>query len=800
VVIIRILGKKIKFNEIFINSVLDSKQFEEGLLKEHFEVKNFSGVVEEKRIFKNLYKNYVINRNLMQNFTFSNNTINSTEFKNLKIEEDLKYTENLITATFRDFLALPELRRKNFYIENEINTSHQMNNFEFIYKQQDIYEYYDEIFRNKKNINLVGNETQINSIENLNIFQSDQLSKRDDLPFSALLNNFTEILYLFKKEDNIEEKMKLAKLRWYNLEENKYFKNIYFPSENQNPLNFILNSIFSKISIFCKFSYEYIKKYQNNNNNTTFQNSNSSDNINHILDQLLLDEYLKRSKSYFEAAKYLDEQLENLNVVVNYIYENEFKNYPCFPKFSFYRFMVIIWNKEVLTPLINTTDENLNILSKIQKMYKKYLESEIEVLEEQGKNFYDPTRFNYCSDLHLNLNLLHSNYEIKNYSSGFTSTNTSTHSYSTRNSMLSNHSYLSSDFNFEEKNKNSNFNDPQILKYFIEQIASSLLDMDCNEYSTFYINHSQMKISQKYHVMENLLSNTLEEVLRKHFSLSNINSNSNFSSTMKINLILNFLKDLGLDSHPSHPRLINRTRNLLLKTLCKICVDFSLEEITKIFDQYIRNNFDKLFSQEQIENFSFRNNFGQNNECLLHHFQEEKLNDEIKLIQEGLFNLAKEILNNKNENLARLLTINFIKEFPSENKNFQILKNLEEAMIHFHEDLERVKYLDKKITKETNRRNIPYNLSSNEEKFLKYESINFYQVEQIYLRHLKLDLSYMNLYSKGNSEDKKFFRGEKELDEISVNDGYSTAGSFSSSLQSPERIDNDIIMEVEYYL
>jgi hypothetical protein len=792
VVIIRILGKKIKFNEIFINSVLDSKQFEEGLLKEHFEVKNFSGVVEEKGIFKNLYKNYVINRNLIQNFTFSNNTINSSEsseFKNLKIDEDLKYTENLISATFRDFLALPELRRKNFYIENEINTSHQMNNFEFIYKQQDIYEYYDEIFGNKKNINLEGNETQINSIENINIFQSDQISKRDDLPFSALLNNFTEILYLFKKEDNLEEKMKLAKLRWYNLEENKYIKNNYFPSENQNPLNLIINSIFTKISIFCKFSYEYIKKYQNhNNNNNTTQNSNSSDNQNEILDQLLLDEYLKRSKSYFEAAKYLDEQLENLNVVVNYIYENEFKNYPCFPKFSFYRFMVIIWNKEVLTPLVNTTNENLNILSKFQKMYKKYLESEIEVLEEQGKN----------SDLHLHL--LHSNNEIKNYSSGFTSTNTSTYSYSTRNSMFSNHSYLSSDFNFEEKNKNSNFNDPQILKYFIEQIASSLLDMDCNEYSSFYINHSQMKISQKYHEMENLLSNTLEEVLRNHFSLSNTKSESNFSSTVKINLNLNFLKDLGLDSHPSHPRLINRTRNLLLKTLCKLCVDFSLEDLTQNFDQYVRNNFDKIFSQEQIENFYMKSNLNQNNECLLHQFQEEKLNDEIRLIQEGLFNLAKEILNNKNENLARLLTINFIKEFPLENKNFQILKNLEEAMIHFHEDLERVKYLDKKITKETNRRNIPFDLSSSEEKFLKYESVDFYQVEQIYLRYLKLDLSYMNLYSKGNSEGKNFFRGEKELDEISVNDGYSTSGSFSSSLQSPERIDNDIIMEVEYYL
>ena len=121
-------------------------------------------------------------------------------------------------------------------------------------------------------------------------------------------------------------------------------------------------------------------------------------------------------------------------------------------------------------------------------------------------------------------------------------------------------------------------------------------------------------------------------------------------------------------------------------------------------------------------------------------------------------------------------------------------------MIHFNEDLERLKFLDKKITKETNRRNIPFD--SSEIFFLKFEQIEFSQVEQIYLSNLNLDISYIQIFSKCN----KGFLQEKESYEISMKDDYSdssdntTASSLSSSLQSPGRIHEDINMELEYYL
>jgi hypothetical protein len=97
--------------------------------------------------------------------------------------------------------------------------------------------------------------------------------------------------------------------------------------QDNGVLSFFTTFIFS-VTYFCKLTFKIIL-------------SSSSDDSN------FLNEYIKRvqfdliqHKSYTDTAIYLNDYLENFNVVVNYLYENSFKNYPDFPKFSVFRLMV----------------------------------------------------------------------------------------------------------------------------------------------------------------------------------------------------------------------------------------------------------------------------------------------------------------------------------------------------------------------------------------------------------------------------------------------------------------------------
>ena len=120
--------------------------------------------------------------------------------------------------------------------------------------------------------------------------------------------------------------------------------------KNSNHILSLLNSIVLTLTFFCKLSYRYIIKYQHN-------------------DRLFIDCFIKRYKSYVEACTYLNKTLENLNVLVNYLYETLFKDHPNNPKFSIYRLMIVIWHREVTTPLTDLNIEK-NLVNMILKIFQ----------------------------------------------------------------------------------------------------------------------------------------------------------------------------------------------------------------------------------------------------------------------------------------------------------------------------------------------------------------------------------------------------------------------------------------------
>jgi hypothetical protein len=221
--------------------------------------------------------------------------------------------------------------------------------YDFLYDQQDLFDHYDEAFENKNK--------SFGALLNV---------RKPELPFANALENFDDIMAEFFEEKDM---LSLANLRWYichatldkNDDENfngfgmgnnmtsftctgannilnedifsifsttcteNFTARIIDIEEsngkNSNHLLSLLNSIVLTFTYFCKISLQYMIKYQHN-------------------DHLFLDCFIKRYKSYVESAIYINEQMENLNVIVNYAYETMYKDYPKNPKFSIYRLMV----------------------------------------------------------------------------------------------------------------------------------------------------------------------------------------------------------------------------------------------------------------------------------------------------------------------------------------------------------------------------------------------------------------------------------------------------------------------------
>ena len=270
----------------------------------------------------------------------------------------MKLIRKEIYSVLKEHFALPLLRKENFHVESEANTILQTYLFDFLYEQQDLYSYYDELLLPDFNPN----------------FESEVIVKNSFLPLSNILKNFS--MFLKNLNDNQDMFKNLSFLRWYNLSPN--YEDVYDISlcaklsplvikelqNNSNDLIFLLNSLFLTIIHFCKVTYLYIMIHQNN-------------------DILFLDEYNKRFKSYVEAAIHLNNYLENLNVIVNYCYDllplnRNIQNSGNLnqPKFSILRYMMITWNREVLDK-INCKENDFLILEKSMNIYENFLRKEI---------------------------------------------------------------------------------------------------------------------------------------------------------------------------------------------------------------------------------------------------------------------------------------------------------------------------------------------------------------------------------------------------------------------------------------
>lgn len=727
------------------SSLINSKGLEKQL-KDYFYLQGNS---KDSIDWKKLFAQGIKNRKLIKNYK------SGEGLAYLNIKEDLINTENLIYSTLKDFLALPKLRRENFYLENELNSTHQSHNYEFLYDQQDLYDYYNNIFQEKEESTIEKNPFSISP-------QHNSAIRREDLPFAGLLQNFMDLLLIFNKSDGLENKLNLGKLRWYSCEDKFIFRE---ESENSvNPIIFILKTIIGKIIIFCRITLNYIKKYEFNEkfyenfglNFLVSSGSSGDKGLNghmtgslpnqNTSDQLFLSEYLKRYKSFFDAAIHINEEMENLNVLVNYLYENSFQHYPSTPKFSIYRLMVVIWNREVLHPLLKSENQNSNLYAKLEKLYRQYLnnvihrgvEREVSSMSPQraknSQNAFSSFKNPFSSSLVNSFSSFSNSFMELNSKSDTSRLSNSSDSYDNSYEFSQNDDFLPSDFN---------------TKHFIEQISASILDSDCNEFSTFYVNYTQMKTSKYYSTLEEIFYNTLEDVVRTYYKEKPENKYKVF-------------KLLGnLDSHI---RFINKTKIDIMKTLCRVSVESSVEDLVYIFQEFLSEN---AFTLKEADNF-----FKINQKII-------SLGNcnypEIQAIHNQLLQIAFQFL--QNEKLAEYATVLFVKEIQKNSElslhNHQMLKIIEEGVQSYYEEFHRLEELNNKILKENRRRNISFNMKESEELLFAYDTIAFECVEQMYLKEMNIETAIF--------EKQLFFREKRKK-----------SSSLIDNLNPGEKIDNQI--------
>jgi hypothetical protein len=600
--------------------------------------------------WKNLFKKMIENRNSFKNKFFE-------EYEILNMKEDSVSIEELIFQRLKEFISLPKLRRENLFLENLLNTNHQIHNYDFLYDLQDLYDYYDR--SSKKNNDFC------NSIQ----FHSSEIQVRcPELPFATLLQNYIDIFIIINK--NEENKIKLSKFRWYQT------ISVDLETMETDPLVYILHLISQKFTLFCQMTFSYLIEESLKENQSHYAN-----------------EYIKRYKAYVDAAININEQLENLNVLVNTLYEDMFPGMPCNPKFSIYRLMINMWNQEVLSKLINSEDERCNLISICSNYFRQYIRKEIKNSQRPGDDYMN------FGDYYDNSNRT---------------------SCSSNSSILSEVNFKKSPLQDEapfSKLQDNSFSE----RYFIEQLSSCIVDMDCNEYSVFYINHSGMKVSENYMKMEQSFVEILNE------------ETENMGITYIDKMLENCDRSRTGDTFFGI-RLLNRTYFSLLKCLIQKCISINIKKVGEYLSEFLENS--KMTEEGLIQFIKSKRSLEEfvNRELSL------EAQDEMKFFIHQLF-LTSETLY-KNNTVSQCATYFFLNEMKNNSNCTILLNQIEYSVELYFSNLKEFLLIDKKVEKENRRKNIMKDLPRNDELLLTYVSeINYAIFCTIYNENLTQNFS-----------------------------------------------------------
>lgn len=594
------------------------------------------------------------------------------------------------------------IREKNLILENDINTEFQTILFDFLYDEQELYAYYDELFKQKKYI-----------------------PKKSKIPFGSFITNYQS---LFVNIYNDDKKIKrLKKLRWYLPfdEDNimSFSPSILFSFSNynkENNLNMNMNnelnsfnnnysfglnnnnSLCGRDSFNEKEKNNIYQKFMNNNESLEIKNDLkeyepyeiNEDMIDNLLDKEenpvlyivklisitiilfcretmchlnsiynednsaeLIKEYIKRFNNFVQASKCIDSQCENVNVVMNYLDKDILKDYPHFQKFSIFRLCLKIWYTEMSSIL---TEDNCSLLSKIKnsslKLFSEFLEEDLSNMKINSS--FQSFLFNSGQS-----SLFGS--EILSKSKGNFNLSTS---ISLFNSNFNNQTVSSTICPF-----GSYYEDSYVKYTIIEKSLCIINETFSDEYTVHLLNLSTIETNNYYNDIENNAINIVQNCIKKMF-VSNIDMNNIDNKALIksiVDKILNYF-----NSYFYSQKILNK-----LKKRIYSCVALTLKNL--IFEQ---------IEIKLTENLSIPKPTNTDEDALNSSSNEKYINE-----------LHQYLKDKKSMNIE----INELKDILGK---FNIIENIFEVLSSidkwFNKEMQIIENTDKKVLKELKKNNI----------------------------------------------------------------------------------------------
>ena len=602
------------------------------------------------------------------------------KFNDNKYTLDSQTLNKFIYRNLKYCSKTPNLELKNNILSSDINSFFQTNLFDYLSEEQELYDYFDNLFKNKKYIPKEDEDNEILFgefiIKYKDYFYSIQKNKKSMRQLKKLrwylimdednftgeekkITNFNSInddfFSDFSKEvennndsfDEIETKMiyneyiknsKDQKLD--NLEEisenniiNDELIDKLLKNEN-NPFFYIIKLIYISIKIFCKATICHLL-----NSYSNYENNKSEDG------KYLINEYLLCFNNFVDSSILINRKCNNINVAMNYLYNQLFQNYPNFPKFSIFRMCIRIWFTEANTHLIGPKTLLSEIKEKLASLFSNNIKEE---LYKNDKNYSKSVNYNKSKSFGLSTSFML-----------FKSDNTQTKMNDYFSPFGLGTEYINTYNNSDKQYK------------ILEKGLSIINDTFSNEYSVYLLNLSTIDTNSFYNDLINNFNNSIKYYISEIFN--EYLNDDNYGPKDIIDLVFNYF-----DNYFFKTRIFANLRKNIYE---KVYLEVKNNLLEYIKNKYLDKN---LFKNKKNSNLIKSNTTSSTKSNISTNLNSKSFLKSSFFNFNNDFNLGNSIINDNNEinnDEYKKEIVDYIKKnigFNNKSINNEIEKRVEE--------------------------------------------------------------------------------------------------------------------------
>ena len=602
------------------------------------------------------------------------------KFNDNKYTLDSQTLNKFIYRNLKYCSKTPNLELKNNILSSDINSFFQTNLFDYLSEEQELYDYFDNLFKNKKYIPKEDEDNEILFgefiIKYKDYFYSIQKNKKSMRQLKKLrwylimdednftgeakkITNFNSInddfFSDFSKEvennndsfDEIETKMiyneyiknsKEQKLD--NLEEiienniiNDELIDKLLKNEN-NPFFYIIKLIYISIKIFCKATICHLL-----NSYSNYEKNKSEDG------KYLINEYLLCFNNFVDSSILINRKCNNINVAMNYLYNELFQNYPNFPKFSIFRMCIRIWFTEANTHLIGPKTLLSEIKEKLASLFSNNIKEE---LYKNDKNYSKSVNYNKSKSFGLSTSFML-----------FKSDNTQTKMNDYFSPFGLGTEYINTYNNSDKQYK------------ILEKGLSIINDTFSNEYSVYLLNLSTIDTNSFYNDLINNFNNSIKYYISEIFN--EYLNDENYGTKDIIDLVFNYF-----DNYFFKTRIFANLRKNIYE---KVYLEVKNNLLEYIKNKYLDKN---LFKNKKNSNLIKSNTTSSTKSNISTNLNSKSFLKSSFFNFNNDFNLGNSIINDNNEinnDEYKKEIVDYIKKnigFNNKSINNEIEKRVEE--------------------------------------------------------------------------------------------------------------------------